>query len=98
VRAKFAPFARRFNFQRTLASLAGKDLKARPIASTGATPFAFVRVCKTFSNFSVLLEQSTDLCSSSKCDVVQSWEARLSRYMLRLSEGHMRHVMPGQHW
>ncbi len=27
VRAKFAPFARRFNFQRTLASLAGKDLK-----------------------------------------------------------------------
>ena len=30
VRAKFAPFARRFNFQRTMASLAGKDLKACP--------------------------------------------------------------------
>ena len=38
VRAKFAPFARRFNFQRTLASLAGKDLKARRLPHVTQQP------------------------------------------------------------
>ena len=43
VRAKFAPFARRFNFQRTLALLAGKDLKVRLSAHLTLVPHR--RVC-----------------------------------------------------